>query len=49
MLAGLLHAQGRIQTADVRLPLLPASADSVRTAEQCRDALNPFAGTEPRA
>jgi 4-hydroxy-tetrahydrodipicolinate synthase len=27
-----LHAQGRIPTAAVRLPLLPAAADSTRAA-----------------
>ncbi|WP_330333915.1 dihydrodipicolinate synthase family protein [Streptomyces sp. NBC_00536] len=32
VLKGVLHAQGRIPTPDVRLPLLPASAASVREA-----------------
>lgn len=31
MLKGALHALGRIPTAQVRLPLLPAAADSVGT------------------
>lgn len=37
VLKGLLHQQGRIPTADVRLPLLAASADSVRAAAGCID------------
>lgn len=32
VLKGVLHAQGRIATPDVRLPLLPAHADSVAAA-----------------
>lgn len=32
VIKAVLHAQGRIPTADVRLPLLPASPDAVRSA-----------------
>ncbi|MCO8269675.1 dihydrodipicolinate synthase family protein [Actinoplanes sp. TRM 88003] len=33
VIKGVLHAQGRIATPDVRLPLLPAAPQSVRTAD----------------
>jgi 4-hydroxy-tetrahydrodipicolinate synthase len=40
VIKGVLHAQGRIPTASVRLPLLPAARDSVnvtlkRLADLC--------------
>jgi 4-hydroxy-tetrahydrodipicolinate synthase len=35
VIKGVLHAQGRIPTASVRLPLLPAGADSVALALSC--------------
>lgn len=34
VIKGVLHAQGRIPTPDVRLPLLPAHAESVTAAQQ---------------
>jgi 4-hydroxy-tetrahydrodipicolinate synthase len=43
VLKGVLHAQGRIPTADVRLPLLAAATDSVRAARRCLDLVG--AGT----
>lgn len=36
VIKGVLHAQGRIPTAAVRLPLLPAAAGSVRAALDCQ-------------
>ncbi|MFJ3964658.1 dihydrodipicolinate synthase family protein [Streptomyces sp. NPDC090036] len=39
VLKGVLHAQGRIPTPDVRLPLLPASEGSVKTVTAALDAL----------
>ncbi|MFE5809323.1 dihydrodipicolinate synthase family protein [Streptomyces sp. NPDC056491] len=39
VLKGVLHAQGRIPTPDVRLPLLPASEGSVKAVTAALDAL----------
>ncbi|MFJ3514206.1 dihydrodipicolinate synthase family protein [Streptomyces sp. NPDC090131] len=39
VLKGVLHAQGRIPTPDVRLPLLPASEESVKAVTAALDAL----------
>ena len=36
VLKGVLHARGRIPTAAVRLPLLPAGGDSIRAALACQ-------------
>ncbi|MCW6011055.1 dihydrodipicolinate synthase family protein [Micromonospora sp. CPCC 205371] len=35
VIKAVLHAQGRIPTADVRLPLLPASPEAARSALRC--------------
>ncbi|GAA2741599.1 dihydrodipicolinate synthase family protein [Kitasatospora cinereorecta] len=39
VIKGVLHAQGRIPTPDVRLPLLPAAAEPVRRALEATRAL----------
>jgi 4-hydroxy-tetrahydrodipicolinate synthase len=39
VIKAVLHAQARIPTADVRLPLLPAGPDAVRTALRAVDAV----------
>ncbi|HEX6686901.1 MAG TPA: dihydrodipicolinate synthase family protein [Candidatus Limnocylindrales bacterium] len=39
VIKGVLHAQSRIPTADVRLPLLPAAAESVRSALDAHGAV----------
>jgi 4-hydroxy-tetrahydrodipicolinate synthase len=39
VIKALLHAQGRIPTPAVRLPLLPGRPDSTDTARRCLDAL----------
>jgi 4-hydroxy-tetrahydrodipicolinate synthase len=39
VIKGVLHAQGRIPTADVRLPLLPASQDLVKAAMKKLDRI----------
>jgi len=38
VIKAVLHAQGRIPTPDVRLPLLPAASDSLATATKYLDA-----------
>ncbi|MEU4799262.1 4-hydroxy-tetrahydrodipicolinate synthase [Streptomyces sp. NPDC023327] len=40
VIKGLLHTQNRIPSPSVRLPLLPASADSVRRAARMAEALD---------
>ncbi|HYN94847.1 MAG TPA: dihydrodipicolinate synthase family protein, partial [Pilimelia sp.] len=44
-----LHARGEIPTAAVRLPLLPAGADTTRTALQHAETLQPAVSTQPAA